>query len=52
MGNNNSFFDNASSYITKITGQTFVEKTELLQLKQHLRTLKDQDPNTGSFVIK
>lgn len=48
----NSFFANTALYITKLTGQTFVEKTELLQLKQHLRKLKEQDPKYRKLCNK
>ncbi len=43
MGNNNSFFSNASSFFDKIMKQNYISKSEILQLKKQFKQLKNQD---------
>lgn len=52
MANENSFLKNTSLYIQKLTKQTYVEKTELLQLKNHLRKLQEQEPKYKPLLNK
>jgi len=44
MGNN-SFLENTVSYFDKIMKQKYIEKTNVLQLKNQFRQLKQYDPS-------
>jgi hypothetical protein len=45
MKTNNSFFDNAATFLAKIMKQTYISKSELLSLKKMMQKLAESDPS-------
>jgi hypothetical protein len=52
MGNNNSFLNNASSFFDKLMKQTYVKKTQLIQLKRQLKQLAEIEKNHFALIGK